>query len=204
RLPCVTSRRVISRPQTLDASMGNLLDSNLLSNMPTLSRDATALLMLQPMAISGFNGPGQTGETNTNGGTVAGARADQNTFMIDGGDATSNMEASGGYNTGFVATPHAVIPTPVESLQEFRVQTNNQGVTFTRSGGAEVQMVTRSGSNDWHGAAYWYHQNDELNANDWFRNHRGPIGSDRKSTRLNSSHGSISYAVFCLKKINKT
>src|SRR2546425_3662641 len=163
--------------QTLDASMGNVLDSNLLSNMPTLSRDATALLMLQPMAISGFNGPGQTGETNTNGGTVAGARADQNTFMIDGGDATSNMEASGGYNTGFVATPHAVIPTPVESLQEFRVQTNNQGVTFTRSGGAEVQMVTRSGSNDWHGAAYWYHQNDELNANDWFRNHRGPIGS---------------------------
>src|SRR2546429_2466188 len=95
---------------------------------------------------------------------------DQNTFMLDGGDATSNMEGGGGYNTGFQATPRAVVPTPVESLEEFRVQTNNAGVDFTRSLGAEVQMVTRR---------------------------------DRKSTRLNSSHGYISYAVFCLKKKKK-
>jgi len=158
--------------QTLDASIGDVLDSNLLSNMPTLSRDATALVLLQPMAIPGFNGPGGTGEGNSSGGTVAGARMDQNTFMLDGGDATSNMEGGGGYNTGFQATPRAVVPTPVESLEEFRVQTNNAGVDFTRSLGAEVQMVTRRGSNDWHGAGYWYHQNDELNANDWFRNSR--------------------------------
>src|SRR6266436_1023826 len=156
--------------QTLDASVGDVLDSNLLANMPTLSRDATALMLLQPMAIPGFNGPGGTGEGNSSGGTVAGARMDQNTFMLDGGDATSNMEGGGGYNSGFVATPRAVVPTPVESLEEFRVQTNNAGVDFTRSLGAEVQMVTKRGTNDWHGAGYWYHQNDELNANDWFRN----------------------------------
>ena len=156
--------------QTLNASVGDVLDANLLSNMPTLSRDATALVLLQPMAIPGFNGPGGTGEGNSSGGTVAGARADQNTFMLDGGDATSNMEGGGGYNTGFVATPRAVVPTPVESLEEFRVQTNNAGTDFTRSGGAEVQMVTRRGTNNWHGSGYWYHQNDELNANNWFRN----------------------------------
>jgi hypothetical protein len=156
--------------QTLDATMGNVLDSNLLSQLPTLSRDATSLLLLQPTAIPGFNGPGGTGEGNLAGGSVAGARGDQNTFMIDGGDATSNMEGGGGYNTGFVATPRAVVPTPVESLEEFRVATNNAGADFTRSGGAEVQMVTKRGTNDWHGAGYWYHQNDELNANDWVRN----------------------------------
>src|SRR6266478_9633770 len=68
--------------QTLDASVGGVLDSNLLASMPTLSRDATALMLLQPMAIPGFNGPGGTsyGEGNSNGGTVAGARMDQNTF----------------------------------------------------------------------------------------------------------------------------
>src|SRR5215472_12428890 len=110
--------------QTLNASVGDVLDSNMLANMPTLSRDATALVLLQPMAIPGFNGPGGTGEGNSNGGTIAGARMDQNTFMLDGGDATSNMEGGGGYNTGFVATPRAVVPTPVESLEEFRVQTN--------------------------------------------------------------------------------
>src|SRR5437016_13947985 len=156
--------------QTLNASVGNVLDENLLSQLPTLNRDATSLLLLQPMAIPGFNGPGGSGETNNSGGAVAGARADQNTFMIDGGDATSNMEGGGGYNTGFQATPRAVVPTPVESLEEFRVQTNNAGVDYSRSGGAEVQMVTRRGTNAWHGAGYWYHQNDELNANDWFRN----------------------------------
>src|SRR4029077_5952970 len=156
--------------QTLDASIGNVLDSNMLSQMPTLNRDATSLLLLQPMAIPGFNGAGGTGEGNLAGGSVAGARADQNTFMIDGGDATSNMEGGGGYNTGFVATPRAVVPTPVESLEEFRVATNNAGADFTRSAGAEVQMVTKRGTNDWHGGGYWYHQNDELNANDWFRN----------------------------------
>ena len=156
--------------QTLDASIGNVLDSNMLSQMPTLNRDATSLLLLQPMAIPGFNGAGGTGEGNLAGGSVAGARADQNTFMVDGGDATSNMEGGGGYNTGFQATPRAVVPTPVESLEEFRVQTNNAGVSFTRSAGAEVQMVTKRGTNDWHGAGYWYHQNDELNSNDWFRN----------------------------------
>src|SRR6184192_2479738 len=159
--------------QTLNASVGDVLDANLLANMPTLSRDATALVLLQPMAIPGFNGAvAGSGDGNSSGGTIAGARMDQNTFMLDGGDATSNMEGGGGYNTGFQATPRAVVPTPVESLEEFRVQTNNAGVDFTRSLGAEVQMVTRRGSNDWHGAGYWYHQNDELNANDWFRGHR--------------------------------
>src|SRR5437660_1767441 len=164
--------------QTLNASVGDVLDANLLANMPTLSRDATALVLLQPMAIPGFNGAvAGSGDGNSSGGTIAGARMDQNTFMLDGGDATSNVEGGGGYNTGFQATPRAVVPTPVESLEEFRVQTNNAGVDFTRSLGAEVQMVTRRGSNDWHGAGYWYHQNDELDSNDWFRNRRGPIGS---------------------------
>ncbi|MFY9532042.1 MAG: carboxypeptidase-like regulatory domain-containing protein [Candidatus Acidiferrales bacterium] len=176
--------------QTLDATMGNVLDDNILKNMPTLNRDATSLLLLQPTAIPGFNSgvPG-SGEGNLAGGTVAGARADQNTFMIDGGDASSNMEGGGGYNTAFVATPRAVVPTPVESLEEFRVETNNQGVTFSRSAGAEVEMVTRRGTNQWHGAGYWYHQNDELNANDWFRNKLGIQNPEWRDNRYGGRVG---------------
>jgi hypothetical protein len=181
--------------QTLNSSVGDVLDANMLSNMPTLSRDATALMLLQPMAIPGFNGPGGQGEGNSGGGTVAGARMDQNTFMLDGGDATSNMEGGGGYNSGFVATPRAVIPTPVESLEEFRVQTNNAGTDFSRSIGAEVQMVTIRGTNSWHGAGYWYHQNDELNANDWFRARRvsaaNPNGTPNPEWRDNRYGGKI-------------
>jgi hypothetical protein len=183
--------------QMLNASVGNILDSNLLSQLPTLNHDAMSLFLLQPMAIPGFNGPGQptgarlyggTGESNVSGGTVAGARADQHTFMIDGGDATSNLEGGGGWNTGFAATPRAVVPTPVESLEEFRVQTNNAGVDYTRSG-AQVQMVTKRGTNDWHGAGYWYHQNDELNANDWFRNYRGEENPEWRDNRYGGRVG---------------
>src|SRR5260370_10850597 len=179
--------------QKLDATMGNVLDSNLLSQLPTMGRDATSLLLVHPMAIPGFNGPGGSGEGNLSGGSVAGARADQNTFMIDGGDATSNMEGGGGYNSGFVATPRAVVPTQVESLEEFRVKTNNAGVEFTRSMGAEVQMVTIRGTNSWHGGGYWYHQNDEVNANDWFRNRRGVENPEWRDNRAGGKIGGPSW-----------
>jgi hypothetical protein len=96
--------------------------------------------------------------------------------MVDGGDATSNTEGGGGYAqqaaSGFAATPRAAIPTPVESLQEMRVITNNSN-TFSRSSGGEVQMVTRSGTNAWHGAVYENNQNTDYNANRWDLNATG-------------------------------
>ena len=162
--------------QTLDASVGNVLDQQALEKLPSLNRDATAILLIQPMAQPGFNGAPGSGEGNLTGGGIAGARADQNTFMVDGGDATSNTEGGGGYAqqaaSGFAATPRAAIPTPVESLTEMRVVTNNSN-TFARSSGGEVQMVTRSGSNAWHGAAYENNQNTDYNANLWQLNKVG-------------------------------
>ncbi|HKE32754.1 MAG TPA: carboxypeptidase regulatory-like domain-containing protein, partial [Candidatus Angelobacter sp.] len=162
--------------QTLDASVGNVLDQTALEKLPSLNRDATAILLIQPLAQPGFNGAAGSGEGNNTGGGIAGARADQNTFMVDGGDATSNTEGGGGYAqqsaSGFAATPRAAIPTPVESLQEMRVVTNNSN-TFARSSGGEVQMVTRSGTNAWHGAVYENNQNTDYNANTWELNQAG-------------------------------
>src|SRR5215472_7313738 len=159
--------------QTLDASVGNEFDQLALEKLPSLNRDATAILLIQPLAAPGFNGAPGSGEGNNTGGGIAGARADQNTFMVDGGDATSNTEGGGGYAqqaaSGFAATPRAAIPTPVESLQEMRVITNNSN-TFARSSGGEVQMVTRSGTNAWHGALYENNQNTDYNANTWTLN----------------------------------
>src|SRR5215813_6538660 len=162
--------------QTLDASVGNEFDQLALEKLPSLNRDATAILLIQPLASPGFNGAPGSGEGNNTGGGIAGARADQNTFMVDGGDATSNTEGGGGYAqqaaSGFAATPRAAIPTPVESLQEMRVVTNNSN-TFARSSGGEVQMITRSGTNAWHGAAYENNQNTDYNANLWQLNKAG-------------------------------
>jgi hypothetical protein len=172
----ITVRAEAVQLQTLDASVGNVLDQQALEKLPSLSRDATALLLIQPLAQPGFNGAPGSGESNLTGGGIAGARADQNTFMVDGGDATSNTEGGGGYAqqaaSGFAATPKAAIPTPVESLQEMRVVTNNSN-TFARSSGGEVQMVTRSGTNAWHGAGYENNQNTDYNANTWQLNKTG-------------------------------
>lgn len=160
--------------QTLDAAVGNVLDQKSLQNIPSLARDATALLLLQPLANPGFNAPGSpgsSGEGDNTGGQIAGARSDQNTFLLDGGDATDSTAGSGQYSgTNFTATPRAVVPTPIESLEEFRVVTTNSNASFSRSAGGEVQMVTRRGGNAFHGAAYEYLQNNVLNANTWDRN----------------------------------
>ncbi len=162
---------------TSDSSVGNVIERKMLDNLPSLARDATALLLLQPLANPGFNSPGSpnaTGEGDNTGGQVAGARSDQNTFLLDGGDATDSTAGGGQYSgTNFTATPRAVVPTPIESLEEFRVVTTNSGASFSRSAGGEVQMVTRSGSNQFHGAAYEYLQNNVLNANTWDRNSSG-------------------------------
>ncbi|HEX4949025.1 MAG TPA: carboxypeptidase regulatory-like domain-containing protein, partial [Blastocatellia bacterium] len=148
--------------QKTDATVGNVISGEALKQIPNLNRDTTSLILLQPMVS-----PAAAGTGDNTGGQVAGARGDQNTFMLDGGDATSNTEATGGYNSGFVATPRGVVPTPAESLEEFRVATNNSGATFARSAGAQVAMVTKRGTNELHGSLYWYHQNDALNAASW-------------------------------------
>src|SRR2546429_6846521 len=105
------------------------------------SRDATALVLLQPMAIPGFNGAvAGSGDGNSSGGTIAGARMDQNTFILGGGDATSNMEGGGGYNPRLVATPRAVVATPVDSLAELAVHTDKASVDLTRSLARQAPM----------------------------------------------------------------
>src|SRR3989442_55835 len=135
--------------QTLTFSVGNELGRHTLENLPALNRDAPSLLLLQPMATPGFNSPGSpvaTGEGDNTGGQVAGARSDQNTFLVDGGDATDSTAGGGQYSgTNFTATPRAVIPTPVESLQEFRVVTNNPEASFARSAGGEMPMGNPDG-----------------------------------------------------------
>ncbi len=156
--------------QTVDASVGNVLSTQNLENLPSLSRDAAALLQLQPMASPGYSMGNGSGDSDNMAGGVAGSLADQNTFNLDGGDATSNTEGDAGYANGFAGSGRAAIPTPVESIDEFRVTTNNSN-TFSRSAGADVQLATKRGSNTLHGAVYEYNQNTDYNANYWQINH---------------------------------
>ncbi|MGH9858994.1 MAG: carboxypeptidase regulatory-like domain-containing protein, partial [Candidatus Acidiferrales bacterium] len=169
--------------QTTDATVGNAIGGTELLRLPTSNRSAASLLLLQPLVMPG------RGVGIDVGGQVAGARSDQTTFLLDGGDSTSNTEGSGGYNSGFDGTPLPMIPVPVDSIEEFRVGTTNPNATFGRSQGGQVAMITKRGTNDIHGSVYWYHQNDNLNANSWDNNRAGIAKPELKDNRYGFTLG---------------
>ena len=151
--------------QTLNSTMGTTLSGNILLSIPNQNRDATSLLVFQPTTAPTFGGA----EGNVTGGQVAGSMSDQNTFSLDGGNATSDLEGDNNYVAGnrqYVG-PQAAIPTPVESIEEFKVATNNQTADFSDSAGGQVMLVTKRGTNSWHGSGYDYFQADWLNAAGW-------------------------------------
>jgi len=148
--------------QTMNSTMGTTVGGSTLLALPSVTRDATSLLMFQPMTAPTFGGT----EGNVTGGQVAGSMSDQNTFTLDGGQATDDLAGDNNYvagNRGYVG-PQAAIPTPVESIEEFKVATNNQTADFSASSGGQVMLVTKRGGNTWHGSAYDYFRNQKLDA----------------------------------------
>ena len=170
----VTSSPLGSELQTANATVGNTINLKQLELLPNLGRDATSLLALQP-GVTAANAAGQ------GGGFVAGAYNDQNTFTIDGGNNSDDMAGNTvGYIVNFTGVTgtqtngmaSGVVPTPIESVEEFRVNTVGQTADFGNSIGAQVQMVTRRGTDQWHGSGYGYYFAPNLwGANSWINNH---------------------------------
>jgi hypothetical protein len=146
---------------TTDASIGTVFDSTLLHTLPIQFRDSpAALLGLQPgVVLSGGNDPSGNRE-----GSVTGARADQGNITIDGIDA--NDQATG---QAFATVGNA----PVDAIQEFRGITANPLADEGRSSGAQIQLTTKSGTDQFHGNAYEYHRNTIFAANSFFNNANG-------------------------------
>src|SRR5438874_3588018 len=127
----------------MDATVGNTIGGNEIVALPTLERNTTSLLLLQPLST-----PQQfSSQSSRFGGQVAGARSDQNSFLLDGGEITNPVSGNSDYYKAFNGGPEGAIPTPVESIQEFNVETNNPSGSQSLSlgGGAQVIMVTRRG-----------------------------------------------------------
>src|SRR6202007_1309211 len=112
--------------------------------------------------------------------SVAGSVVDQSTFMLDGGQNSNDMDGSmNGYTTSFANDPTGgnagcgatgVMQTPIDSVEEFKVNTANQTADFNSSAGAQVEMITRRGTNSWHGSGYEYYLDKNWNANSWTNN----------------------------------
>jgi hypothetical protein len=168
----VTAGRESALLNTQDASLGNVLESNQITQLPLEGRNLVDLLSLQP---------GSTRE-----GYVTGSRADQSNVTLDGVDinnaqtgnaaipASTNSLVIGALDTdrGNI-TSGPVLRLNSEAIEEFRVTTSNGNANQGRSSGAQVNLVTKSGSNAWHGAAFEFYRGTLFEANDWFNNSAG-------------------------------
>ncbi len=148
--------------QTSGPQLGRVVNSRAVSELPLATRNVTQILGLSPGAATYL--PDSTGVgRNTQTISVNGARMTQNNYEINGIDANT---------MGTSSAVNVAVPAP-ESIQEFKVQTSLYDATFGRSGGANIQVVTKSGTNDFHGALYEYFRNEALNANNLFLNAAG-------------------------------
>jgi len=164
--------------QTTDAVVGNVVGETELMHLPTLGRDSRELLTLQPLSTPFETSNG--GGYGNSGGTIAGARSDQNAFNLDGIDITDNVIAGGGNQV-------PIIPIGVENVAEFRVGVTNNNASFGRSEGGQINVISKSGTNSYHGSVYWFHQNSALNANTWDNGHT-PDGTGNKFTKKQPQH----------------
>ncbi len=173
--------------QTLDATVGNTVGGNELLSLPTLERNTTSLLLLQPLATP----QNFSQQSSRFGGQVAGARSDQNSFMLDGGEITNPVSGNSDYYKNFNGGPEGAIPTPVESIQEFNVETNNPSGSQSLSlgGGAQVVMVTKRGGEHYHGSLYYNYNGAVLNANRWDANRIGRPRPNVVNNRFGASFG---------------
>jgi len=153
---------------TTDATIGNNFDMRSVHELPVQFRDSVAgLLTLQPGVV---DSAGVDDPNNSRAGAVTGSRIDQGNITLDGIDV--NDFATG---QAFVATANA----PVDSIQEFRGETANPLAASGRGSGAQIQLSTKSGTNQWHGSLSEYHRNTLTEANDFFN-----IRSDVPRTQL--------------------
>ena len=161
----VTVNADVTHINTTDASIGNTISGEQVRNLPLEANNVVGLLSLQPGAVYVPNAAVTDSRTGAvlsidpRSGAVSGGRADQSNVTLDGIDVNDPQ-----FGTAY----SSAVRVTLDSLSEFRVSTSNYGADTGRSSGAQVSLVTRSGSNDWHGSANWVQRNTRFSSNDYF------------------------------------
>jgi hypothetical protein len=140
---------------TENAAVGNPFNETQVKEIPLQTRNVVSLLSLEP-------GVAPSGQVN-------GAKPDQNNVTLDGVDVNNNW--GGNSANGF----NASIPIPLDSVQEFRTTVAGVGADQGYMSGGQVSIVTKGGSNQFHGTAYEYNRNTFTSANTWTNNHAVPF-----------------------------
>jgi len=140
-----------------DATLGNTVEEAQIAELPIADRNVVQLLSLQPGVA--YLGNQLNQDLDTRSGAVNGMRSDQSNVTLDGIGVNDQ-------NNGYAFT--SVLNVPPDSVQEFRVTTANSNADSGYSSGAQVSLVTKSGTNNFHGSVYEYNRNTIFSANDPF------------------------------------
>ena len=171
------------------------VDRQFVANLPLNGRSFQSLIVLSPGVVLA-----RTSATSQGQFSVNGQRTNANYFTVDGVSANIGIapdnnlgQFTGGSLPGFAVTGGTNNLVSVDALQEFKIQTSTYAPEFGRTPGAQVQLITRGGTNEFRGTVFEYFRNDALDANDWFANSRG---LERPPLRQNDFGGTLGGPIF--------
>lgn len=156
----VTVDAAVTPVNTIDATMGNNFTSKPILQLPFEGRNIVGLLALQP----GVTYYGDNDRSNYRSGNVNGGKSDQTNITLDGVDFNDQDER---------ASFSAAFRVSLDTVEEFRVVTTGANADLGRSSGAQISLVSKSGSNAPHASAYYFLRNRATNANSFFNNQSG-------------------------------
>jgi hypothetical protein len=181
---------------TTDATVSTTIDRNFAENLPLNGRSFQTLILLTPGTV--------IAPVGANGGTISvnGQRTNANSFSVDGVSANLGGFIFGptagqlnGSTPGFTVAGTTQGMVSVDALQEFKIQTSTYSPEFGRQPGGQVSLLTRSGTNAFHGTAFDYVRNDVFDANNWFNDAATPPLPKGKE-RQNDFGGTLGGPIF--------
>ena len=152
--------------QTQNATNGGLVGSQEVNELPLVTRNYTQIVDLSPGVVTNVSNAAAVGN-GTQDVSANGSKANQNNYSMDGASIVNYASGTAGQTGSY---PGIAIPNP-DTIQEFKVQTSQYDAGYGRDPGVNVEVITKGGSNNFHGDAFEYFRNNFLNANDFFYKH---------------------------------
>ncbi len=172
--------------QTDSPTVGGLLTATSVQDLPVNGRNSIRLVQMAPGANEG-------GQSTLSGGTRPDDRRQTSTVVVNGQNDSSNDFLLDGVDNNERAIATVIVKPSIDAIQEIKVETNMYSAEVGRVGGAVITMVTKSGSNTWHGTAFEFLRNDKLDAKDYFNVPQAgnPLAGVKPEYRQNQFGGSL-------------
>jgi hypothetical protein len=178
---------------TTDASVSTVVDRQFAENLPLNGRSFQTLIYLTPGVVATPSNYADSGQFSVNG-----QRAASNYWMVDGVSANIGIAAGNTPGNGFGGTLGSFSAlggtnslVSVDALQEFRIQTSTFAPEFGRTPGGQISIVTRSGTNQFHGTAFDYLRNSAFDASNWFNGYTNNPPLPKAEERQNDFGGTF-------------